>query len=102
MDIRLRAELLGRTEEEIRSEMAEALGRIGRRFQNLLEELKQLESVATQEAGPGLLQKYRDVLREARLYHWYLIVQREAMGLRDHRIVYLEYDVPASVKGIER
>ena len=93
MDIRLRAEFLGRTQEEIRFEMASSLGRITSTFQQLLKQLQEMEA-SKDSAGD---QKYRQVLQDARLYYWYLIVQRESIGLRDHRHIHKEYRIPASV-----
>jgi hypothetical protein len=96
MNLKFRAEMLGRTEEEIRSEMANALGRIGRKFQYLVAQVKQLEPAM--EIGPAeALERYWEVLQEARLYYWYLIVQRESVGLRNHEDVHREYGVPVAV-----
>ena len=97
MDMRLRFELLERTEEEIRSEMASSLGRIAATFESLLQELRALEPVAESSKDPEFKRKHRKVLDDARLYYWYLIVQRESIGLRDHRAIRREYNIPHSV-----
>lgn len=97
MDLRLRAEMLGRTEEEIRSEMASALGRIGLAFQGLLAQLSELDPAVEHSSDPDIRRKYSELLEETRQYYWYLIVQRESIGLRNHEDVIREYRVPPVV-----
>lgn len=88
MNLKMRGEMLGKTEDEIRSEMASALGRIGRTFEDLLAQLSKQDAAS---------EKYPELLKEARLYYWYLIVQRESIGLRNHEQVIREYKVPPEV-----
>ena len=82
--------MLGQTEDEIRAEMASALGRIGRRLESLLEMLNQPATTLDPE-------KYENLLKEARMYYWYLIVQRESIGLRNHDDVRRIYAIPRAV-----
>lgn len=89
MNFKLRAEMLGKTEAEIRSEMASALGRIGRALQDALARLKQANPESPE---------YRELLKEAKLSYWYMIVQREAIGIRSHDLLIREFDVPPAVR----
>lgn len=67
-------------EEELKAERAASLGRAGAALERAL------------AAWRG--QPTPDALREAQKRLWYLIVQREAMGLLKHRDVYDAYGVP--------
>lgn len=85
-----------RTLLELRAEGASALGRLGRTLEATLDELRALRH--QMHAKP----RDRDVLRErqvsllarARLYRYFLEVQREAMGLGDHRDLDRYYPPP--------
>ena len=46
---------------------------------------------------PAFLSSFRRLRDEARLYRWYLEVQRESVGLRDHRRLDEDYPRPQSV-----
>lgn len=89
MNLKFRAEMLGKTEDEIRSEMASALGRIGRMLQDALARLKHSDPESPQ---------YLEFLEEAKMSYWYMIVQREALGLRNHDLMIREFDVPPVVR----
>lgn len=67
-------------EQELKAERAASLGRAGAALERALEAWR---------ARPGA-----DTLREAQKRLWYLVVQREAMGLRKHREIYDAYGVP--------
>src|SRR3989442_14974908 len=91
------AESLARTEAELRAEKAAALARIAGTLDGLLAELsRRRESfggLSSDERGPAV--EAYDALREqARLYRWYLLVQREAMGLFRHDDVDRHYPLP--------
>jgi hypothetical protein len=97
-------------QEEIRREKAEALGRAGERLEEALRKLAELgESVETLRGeltgatfdrdtltkAVGLLVERYNLLRQrAAVYHRYLIIQREAVGLTDHRDVDRLYRLP--------
>jgi len=94
-----RAESVGRVENEIRAEKAATLGRAGERLETALNELR---AVAQRLAGP-LDESRRDELRAAyraarervRTARLHLLIQREAIGLRNHRVVDQQFPEPA-------
>jgi hypothetical protein len=91
------AEGLARTEAELRAEKAAALARIAGTLEGLLAELaRRRESfgrLSREERGPAA--EAYDALREqARLYRWYLVVQREALGLVRHDDLDRHYPLP--------
>ena len=67
-------------EQELKAERASALGRTGAALER---------AMAAWRAQPA-----PDTLREAKKRLWYLVVQREAMGLFEHRDAYDAYGVP--------
>jgi hypothetical protein len=102
---------LENTEAEIRREKAEALGRTGERLQYILEELVRLQgdllsraAVLRSSSGVPDGQDSSDLrekvtrcarLREqARQLRYYLMIQREAIGLRRHEDVDRQYPLP--------
>jgi hypothetical protein len=74
----------GRLEREIHGEKAAALARIARTLSETL--------AALDAAPPG--RDRRALLRQARLFRWYLEVQREAVGLHRHEDLDVFYPVP--------
>ncbi len=78
-------------EHEIRGEMAASLGRVGARLEALLAELARL---AAARPDPRVVAEHRAVRARAELNLWYLVVQREAMGLRDHSRLREQYVIP--------
>jgi uncharacterized protein DUF6665 len=72
---------------ELHQEMASSLGRVARKLEALLERCAEL-------AAAGAAGEYRAAWEQANLHLWYLIVQREAMGFRDHTRVYETYRLP--------
>jgi hypothetical protein len=67
-------------EHELKAERAASLGRAGAALERAL---------AAWQKAPGT-----GTASEAQRRLWYLVVQREAMGLRGHREVYEVYGVP--------
>jgi len=91
------AESLARTETELRAEKAAALARIAGTLEGLLAELRRRREsfggLPSEERDPAV--GAYDALREqARLYCWYLVVQREALGLFRHDDVDRHYPLP--------
>ena len=78
-------------EIEMRSERVSALRRIAAALQVALEELKAYEP----SQGP---EKRLELRKKAARQLWYLVVQREAMGIRRHEDVYTIYDVPKDLQ----
>ena len=112
---RSRADDLQAVEAEIRREKAEVLGRAGERLEQALNDLEGVnemiariegcprdssslpEETATLRQAHANLKARLAVLRDrARLAHEYLLIQREAVGVRSH------FDVERSYKVSER
>ena len=72
---------LAALEVEIRGEIAASLGRVAEKLEGFLAELARLEAAPR---TPAIVAEHLAVRAQAELYLWYLIVQREAIGLRDH------------------
>jgi hypothetical protein len=97
---RTRAELLQKTEHEIREEMASALGRVARRLERklaALEEMRRTLPASGTPARAALVRAFADLRAGAEHDLYCLQVQREAMGLRDHRELLALYRLPAAL-----
>ena len=94
------AERQGRIELELMEERAAALRRISQTLESLLEQLQTLRAhigeVHWSNPSPELAQ-YRELRRRAVRYRWYLEVQREAIGLRQHQHLDEFYRIPPEV-----
>ncbi len=87
---------------EIAQEQAGALGRLGRTLEAALAALAQHDgrygqAGKAQDLGPVGAMRER-LLKEASDALWCFIVQREACGLRDQRLIMREYRVPTEVQ----
>ena len=83
-------------EVEIEQEKASSLGRTGRKLRACIEEVDRLEG--TWGGRPEALRKweaYRRAVERAQLYKYYLIVQREAVGLKAHGDVDRLFSIPS-------
>lgn len=82
---------------ELQAERAAALARISRRLERLLEQLhatrEQLAHARDEDRARDLA-AYRELRKEAVKYRWYLEVQREAIGLRQHQHLDEFYQIP--------
>lgn len=88
-------------EVEIQSEKASAMRRVASRLEALLVELQETEQVLRETSGPArarLVARHKELRADADKQRWYLIVQREAMGLRHHGDIYDLYRLPAPVE----
>jgi hypothetical protein len=83
---------------EIAQEKAGALGRIAEKLQTRLDACTRArEQLAELAAGPArtkLLVEYERLREDAKLQYWYLMVQRESIGLYDHRAIAQLYPMP--------
>lgn len=95
---------------EIQREKAEALGRAGERLEEVLRKLTELRSAidalqgelkratfdhdSLRQAVRMLVREYNVLRQKATVYRRYLIIQREAVGLSDHRDVDRLYRLP--------
>jgi len=84
---------------EIVQEQAAALGRMGRALEVALAKLREFDAVHPRAGAPVSTQKARHVLvMEAGHALWMFVVQREACGLRDSRLLMRDYNVPVEVQ----
>lgn len=101
-----------KTQEEIVKERAEVLGRAGEALAAALSEVEKIdrlinESVRMAGDRPGLetlaeingeIRRYNRAREYAELRYYYLIVTREAMGIRRHKAVEEVYRIPPKRK----
>jgi len=88
------AELL----RQINEERASALSRISRTLDTLitaLDEARERIRNAPEQGREFELARWRDLHARAVKYRWYLEVQREALGMRDHRLLDEFYKIPS-------
>lgn len=86
---------------EIRGEMAASLGRTAEQLEQRLAELGVMREEILQLEGGERVRRvaaYHRLLEEAQEYHWYLMVQREAMGLRNHDALLRLYPLPPRLR----
>lgn len=101
IDLETRAERLGRTEEEIRAEIAASLGRTAERLEGLLAEIEALRARADGLAGAeraAIVERHNELCGAAERWRWYLVVQREAIGLTRHEDVERMYPIPTVLR----
>lgn len=72
----------------MRKEQATALQRVGLKLESLIAQLHQIESTTRDPA------EHRKVRTEAEKYYWYMMIQREAIGLRNHDDLKRFYPIP--------
>jgi hypothetical protein len=93
-----RAETHRRIEQEITREKASALGRAGERLEAALDEARALARALDGAPAPGrrarLLAEYEAARQRALAARLALLIQREAVGLRQHRLVDQQYPEP--------
>jgi hypothetical protein len=89
---------------EIAQEQAAALGRLGRALEAALAALSRHDRARTEDAGKsttlaasGGVVRER-LLQEASYALWCFVIQREACGLRDQRLIVRKYCVPREVQ----
>jgi len=75
---------------ELTEERVAALTRISRTLESLIE---QLQTLAQDSANRGT-EPYERLRARAKQYRWFREVQREALGLRDHRFLDRFYQIP--------
>lgn len=80
---------------ELDRERAATLGRAAHRLEKqLLACLRLLRTVDGGSARPDQLEAYRAACSESERLRWAFCVQREAIGLHDHRLVDQMYPAP--------
>lgn len=96
--MRPRGEGFRRVEKEIAGEKAAALGRAGERLEAALSDLRAvavLAATADETRRAELRDAYRAARQRARTARLHLLIQREAVGLRSHRVVDQQFPEPA-------
>lgn len=84
---------------ELAEERASALGRMGRALEQALGKLRAFDAAHTRAEAPTATQQARRLLvREAGHALWMFVVQREACGLRNNRMLMRDYNVPGEVQ----
>jgi hypothetical protein len=92
------ARSLDATTRDLQAERANALGRASDRLEAALAELA--EADAALAANPSELRRLarEEALAEAGERLWFLVIQREALGLARHDVVYEVFKVPRTVR----
>jgi hypothetical protein len=97
--MRRSGEGVGRVEQEIRAEKAAALGRAGERLEAALADLRDaaraFDDMADESRRAELRAAYHAARERARIARLHLLIQREAVGLRSHRVVDQQFPEPA-------
>jgi hypothetical protein len=75
---------------ELGQERIAALTRISRTLETLIDQLHALGKDSTSRGT----EQYERLKARAHQYRWFLEVQREALGLRDHRLLDCFYQIP--------
>lgn len=84
---------------ELAEERASALGRMGRALEQALAKLREFDAAHPRAEAPAPEQQTRRMLvREAGHALWMFVVQREACGLRNNRMLMRDYNVPGEVQ----
>jgi len=87
-----------RTERDLHAERAAALGRASRELEAALGEYASAEASCAADPSPAPLARRRAALAHAGERLWYLVVQREAVGLRRHEDLFELLRVPRAVR----
>jgi hypothetical protein len=88
---------------EMAQEQAAALGRLGRALEAALAALARHDGAIAREPdsespSPSASREREWLVQNASEALWCFVVQREASGLRDQRLIFREYGVPAEVR----
>jgi hypothetical protein len=95
-----RCETHRRIESEIALEKAAALGRAGERLEEALAALdavgRAFETAGDEARRADVRTAYREARARVRTARLHLVIQREALGLRSHRVIDQQYPEPVS------
>lgn len=83
--------------KELQEERAAALARISRRLERLIDQLQATREQIAQSSEADRernVAAYHELRKQAVKYRWYLEVQREAIGLRQHQRLDEFYRIP--------
>jgi uncharacterized protein DUF6665 len=86
-------------ESEVAQERAATLGRLGRRLEKALADLRAYDEAQQEaETPPRNSNARRELVLEAGEALWYLVIQRELTGFRENRNLMRDYGVPREVQ----
>lgn len=91
---------LAALEAELREEIAGSLGRVAEKLEADIRTIRRLASEhasAPADLRPALARDHAAARAHAKLFLWYLQVQREAIGLYDHRRLLETYVIPPAL-----
>jgi len=89
---------------ELNQERIAALSRISRTLESLIDQLNDLRRQFTLDLlnASDHRGRYETLRRKATEYRWFLEVQREALGIRQHAALDEFYRVPGPLQSIDR
>lgn len=90
---------------DLQEERAAALSRIARTLEELIDQLLELRGRLPRLTGREReteVRRYGELRSRAKRYRWYLEVQREALGLRQHVLLDQLYAIPGAIEGERR
>src|SRR5262245_19066849 len=100
--MRSREEAHRKLEEVIRAEKAATLGRAGERLERALRDVdrvrRALDGIPSSPRRQRLLDEYRQARARALDARHTLLIQREAIGLRNHRTVDQHFPEPPAIE----
>lgn len=87
-------------EYELLAEKAASLGRVAKKMEEVLCALRTLDQELAATKTPTTEQRARrmSLLEDAAEQVWFYVVQREAMGIREHKTAFELYQVPGEVQ----
>lgn len=85
-------------QRDLQAERAAALARATERLESALAELATADATAAAAPSPAARELRREALRHAGERLWFLVIQREAIGLRRHEDLYETLRVPRDVR----
>jgi hypothetical protein len=94
---------LAAVEHELHEEKAVALGRVARALESHLNAMarfaRELGAPLPVDERKRRVAAYQEHRKQAQLFRWYLEVQREALGLRNHDALDAHYRIPPEIHG---
>jgi DNA repair exonuclease SbcCD ATPase subunit len=97
MELKHLAQALEKTEKELQEERATTLSRTGEKLEQLIEQLQTLRgrlSAMAPAERRAHVETYRRLHKDAHYQLWCLVVNREALGLRQHAELDDHYPIP--------
>lgn len=102
MEFKAIVQALERTEKELKEERANTLSLAGKKLERLVQQLHTLRTeieALPEDARARHVEMYRELHQQARYQMWCLVVQREAVGLNQHKELEHYYPIPPPWRG---